>query len=126
MKRILLVDDNMYAIAMLRRTISKMGYSSVSGSNGLEGLEVLNTERVGLVISDLNMPEMDGLEFIREIRKRDKLKNLPVFITTAYSQKLLKKEMDDLSVYRIFQKPFNLKEFMESVSEILSVPREEG
>lgn len=76
-KTILLVDDNLYVLEILEISLS-LRYNTLRATNGWEALEVLNKEDVDLILLDLNMPLMSGLEFFKHIRKQESWKDLPV------------------------------------------------
>ena len=72
MKRILVVDDERQIIRMLRASLQSSGYEVLTASNGVEGLERFKSGRPDLIITDLAMPEMNGLELTQAVRRLDK------------------------------------------------------
>ncbi len=83
-KKILLVDDDMRNIYALTNILDERGMRTLIGKNGKESLERLNeNDDVALVLMDLMMPEMDGYEAMKEIRKQDRFKKLPIIALTA-------------------------------------------
>ena len=68
---------------MMRRQLSKAGCRVIEAANGCRALEVLETEQPDLILLDLMMPEMDGFEFISELRQRPKWRAIPVIVLTA-------------------------------------------
>lgn len=83
-KTILLVDDDMRNVFALTHVIEEKGIKIIVGKNGKEGLACLDkTPNVDLVLMDIMMPEMDGYETTREIRKQNRFKNLPIIAITA-------------------------------------------
>lgn len=88
MKRtILIVDDSESIREFLTFTLATGGFNVIAGVNGVDGLKLLeeNEDMIELVITDLHMPEMDGIELIREIRKLEKYKHLPILFLTTES-----------------------------------------
>ena len=81
--RVLTVDDSRTILAMLHHTLSNAGYEVLQAEDGQKGLEVLARETVDLVITDINMPVMDGIQFIREIRGSGRHNSLPILILTT-------------------------------------------
>jgi len=86
MKTVLLVDDSPTILLGLSTLLSQAGYASVQASGGAEALAKLSSSRPDLVITDLNMPGMDGIELIRAIRKLPAFRFLPVLMLTTESQ----------------------------------------
>ena len=82
-KVILTVDDSASVRHLLEASLSGVGYEVVVAGDGLEGLAMLEQVNVDLIISDVNMPNMDGLSFIKEVRKNDKTKFTPIMMLTT-------------------------------------------
>lgn len=86
--KILVVDDSGTMRIMFKQILNKAGYENlVMAINGVDGLEKVKQEKPDLIVSDWNMPQMDGLEFLQELRKTDEFKNLPFIMATAQSDK---------------------------------------
>ena len=86
--KIVVADDSGTMRIMFKQILNKAGYENlVMAVNGVDGLEKVKAEKPDLVISDWNMPQMDGLEFLKALRKMDEFKNLPFIMATAQSDK---------------------------------------
>lgn len=81
--RVLTVDDSRTILAMLHHTLTNAGFEVLQAENGQIGLDVLKNEEVDVVITDINMPVMDGIEFIRQVRATGKHQSLPILILTT-------------------------------------------
>lgn len=81
--RVLTVDDSRTILAMLHHTLSNAGYEVLQAEDGQQGLEVLKTSSVDVVITDINMPVMDGIEFIKHVRSSGLHNSLPILILTT-------------------------------------------
>eukprot|EP00873_Tetraselmis_striata_P031621 jgi/Tetstr1/451885/TSEL_038921.t1 len=81
--RVLTVDDSRTILAMLHHTLTNAGFEVLQAENGQVGLDVLGREDVDVVITDINMPVMDGIEFIRQVRATGKHQSLPILILTT-------------------------------------------
>ena len=81
--RVLTVDDSRTILAMLHHTLANAGFEVLQAEDGQKGLEVLRTETVDIVITDINMPVMDGIEFIRSVRASGRHAALPILILTT-------------------------------------------
>jgi two-component system, response regulator, stage 0 sporulation protein F len=84
MKRILVADDEMSIRLLYSEELREEGYEVFTASNGKEALEVVNKEPLDLIILDIKMPEMSGIEVLRQIK--EKYPNLPVLLSSAYSE----------------------------------------
>jgi two-component system chemotaxis response regulator CheY len=80
--RVLTVDDSRTILAMLHHTLSNAGFEVLQAEDGQQGLDVLAKEKVDIVITDINMPVMDGIQFIKQIRA-DGHNALPILILTT-------------------------------------------
>jgi len=81
--RVLTVDDSPTVLAMLQHTLSGAGFDVLQAEDGQVGLDVLAKESVDVVITDVNMPVMDGIEFIRQVRASGNHRSLPILILTT-------------------------------------------
>jgi two-component system chemotaxis response regulator CheY len=81
--RVLTVDDSRTILAMLHHTLSNAGFEVVQAEDGRQGLEVLARQSVDVIITDINMPVMDGIEFIRNVRASGQHQSLPILILTT-------------------------------------------
>ena len=89
-KRILLVDDEPDFLLMLTYRLKAYGYAIVTAANGKEALEVIQDKSPDAILLDIQMPEMDGFEVLKAVRKQDK--NLPIFILTTFSDERRQEE----------------------------------
>lgn len=81
--RVLTVDDSRTILAMLHHTLSNAGFEVLQAEDGQQGLEVLRSQSVDIVITDINMPVMDGIEFIKHVRALGQYNSLPILILTT-------------------------------------------
>lgn len=81
--KILTIDDSRSIRDMLRLTLGNAGYDVVQANDGRAGLDVLEAEQPDLVITDINMPEMDGFEFIENARTRHRFRGIPILVLTT-------------------------------------------
>src|ERR1051325_4994092 len=80
---VLIVNDEPDQLTLMGNLLRKAGYSVLTAGDGLDGLMVARQKRPDLVISDVSMPKMNGLEFCREIRADSELKTVPILLVTA-------------------------------------------
>ncbi|RDE08095.1 response regulator [Pelagibacterium lacus] len=81
--RVLTVDDSRTILAMLHHTLTNAGFEVIQAENGQVGLDMLGRQEVDVVITDINMPVMDGIEFIRNVRATGRHQSLPILILTT-------------------------------------------
>ena len=115
-KKILIVDDEENARIGLSKLLSQEGYEVDSVGNGFEALDFLSRQKVNLVISDINMPEMNGLAFLRELSR-----NYPsthVIMITAYGGVESYLEAMNLGAFEYIHKPVKLDELKTVMSKI--------
>lgn len=105
--KILIVDDEPQITRVLRTALSTQGYSLRIAANGVEGLEAAHEWKPDLVITDVAMPEMDGVEFCRELRA---VSRVPIIILSVRSQDRMKIEALDAGADDYVTKPFSIQE----------------
>jgi len=82
-KTILSVDDSASALQMVKLTLTSAGYQVVQAVNGADGLAKARAGNVDMVLTDVNMPKMDGITLVRELRRLDSYKYVPVLVLTT-------------------------------------------
>jgi DNA-binding NtrC family response regulator len=120
MKKILLVDDEAAIRSMLRVLLKKESRLFVEASNGTEAQAILETGPCDLIISDVIMPDCDGIELVMAIRR--KLPEVPVIIMSGGGRVHASHYLnlaEKLGAARVFEKPFNSSELCAAVSELL-------
>ncbi|MCE2712499.1 MAG: response regulator [Cryomorphaceae bacterium] len=118
-KNILIVDDSESIRLVVSMGLKEAGYNVVAGVNGSDGLRLLNENKVDLIISDLNMPVMDGITFLKEVRKQEKYKFLPLLILTTESQESKKLEAKQAGATGWIIKPFVKEKLIAVVKKVL-------
>jgi len=117
-KRILLVDDEENARIALAKLLTKGGYIVATVANGFEALNYLREQDVNLIITDINMPEMDGIEFLREVNRSFPGSN--VVMITAYGGVESYIEAINLGAFEYINKPVKINELNSVLERILS------
>ncbi len=121
------MDDDVQVQSMLRGALEDEGYEVTVASNGKEGMQYWERDHFDLVITDLLMPEKEGLETIRELRKKS-----PITKIMAISGGIRDSGVDYLTLARkfgasrTFGKPISLPDFLDSVRELLETTSGEG
>ena len=118
-KRILVVDDEENAREALSKILTHDGYEVTSAGNGLEALNFLRSNSVELIITDLNMPEMNGLMFLRELNRS--YPTSKVIMITAYGEVESYLEAITLGAFEYINKPLkydDLKKVIDKISKV--------
>jgi len=122
MAKILIVDDESEIRQMLKLMLEKEGYEVSEASNGNEAIEMFNEDPSDLVITDLIMPEKEGLGTIREIRKNNP--DVKIIAISGGHRFGLKSYLDASKTFgadMTFQKPLVLKDIREAIKDLLSI-----
>jgi two-component system chemotaxis response regulator CheY len=120
-KRILVVDDSCSLRTVARMTLLEQGYEVVEACDGKEGLKMLDGERVHLIISDVNMPTMDGISFLKEIKRHPSYKFTPVIMLTTEVSAAKKQEGRAAGAKAWITKPFDPAILVATVAKLIQV-----
>ena len=104
-KSVLVVDDCNTTRRLISLLLKGKGYNSIHAQNGLDALEKLAVNEVDIVITDLNMPLMDGLELIKTLRQDDKYRELPIIMVSTESAEMDKKVAREMGASTYMVKP---------------------
>ncbi len=119
-KTIMILDDSTSLRQVLAMSLSQAGYRVLEAENGVDALEQLKSEQsIDMFISDLNMPEMDGLAFVASIRAMETLMYTPVLMLTTENSEIKRTQGMEMGVRAWLLKPFNPEQVLDLVSKIL-------
>ena len=120
MKTVLVVDDSRIMRNIVKNTFTnlKIPCEYLEAENGKKALQLLETNKVNLVFLDWNMPEMDGIEFLKRVRAMPDYKSLPIIMVTSEAAKYNVVEALQSGATDYIIKPVHEKIFMEKLSEI--------
>jgi len=118
-KIIMTVDDSTSVRQMVGFTLSQKGYEVVEGVDGQDALKKLDSTEVNMLITDLNMPNMDGIELIRQVRAKPKFKFIPIIMLTTESQASKKQEGKSAGATGWIVKPFKPEQLLAVVKKVL-------
>jgi len=118
-KSILSVDDSASMRQMVKLTLAGAGYQVAEAANGAEGLERAKGSIFDLVVTDLNMPVMDGLAFIRELRKLPAYRGVPIIFLTTESDGAKKQEAKAAGATGWITKPFQQDQLLAVAKKVL-------
>jgi len=118
-KRVLVVDDDQDLLKMMKMRLEAEGYEFMSASDGLEMLNFLKKKKPDVILLDIMLPGMDGYSSLREMRKDDEFKDIPVIILSAKE----KKKVGDLfkleGVSFFVEKPFETQDLLQKIRSVL-------
>jgi len=114
--RILIVDDDPHAVEILTRMLGREGYACVSASGGAAGLRTLASQPVDVILLDVMMPEMDGLQVCERLQQDDALRQIPVILLTAKDDMETRSRGMQLGVSEYLTKPINKRELYARVA----------
>lgn len=118
--KVLVVDDQFSVRQMTRLTLQELGIRHIHESeNGKEGLQKATVQPLDLIISDYNMPEMDGLEFLRAVRGHQAVRKLPFILLTGRGDKELVVKAAQAGVNNYLIKPFNAAILREKIEQVI-------
>ncbi len=118
-KMALVVDDSASMRQMVSYTLQSAGFEVIEGSDGKDALGKVSGKSVNLVVTDLNMPVMDGITLIRELRKISSFKFTPILMLTTESQDAKKQEGKSAGATGWMVKPFNPEQLLQVVSKVV-------
>ncbi len=117
--RVLTVDDSRTMLAMLQHTLSKAGFEVLQAEDGQQGLEVLAQGDVDVVITDINMPVMDGIEFIKNVRASGTNQSLPILILTTETSQEKRSEGRTAGGTGWIVKPFDPEKLISVINRVM-------
>lgn len=117
--KILCVDDDKTTRKILSLYLKGKGYEVVTAENGLDALEKMGTENINLVVTDMNMPFMDGIELTKTLRAYPNWQHVPILMVTTEADEEEKKRAATAGVDDYLVKPANAEQITASVKKIL-------
>ncbi len=124
---VLIVDDSSTMRAVIKRTINISGFKVGEfweASDGIEALKILNENWVDLVLSDINMPNMNGMELISKMKADSMMKSIPVVMVTTESSEKRIKECMEIGAAGYIKKPFLPEDIKTALNKIMGEPED--
>jgi two-component system chemotaxis response regulator CheY len=117
-KTILTVDDSRTMRDMLRLALTDAGFQVLQAEDGVHGLEVLQGEMPDVIVTDINMPRMDGYGFIEGVRSDPRCRTIPILVLTTESSPEKKMRARDAGATGWIVKPFNPEKLVEAIRRV--------
>lgn len=118
--KVLIVDDQYGIRILLKEVLQKEGYETFLAANGMQAVEIVSEQKPDLVLLDMKIPGMDGIELLRKMKEVDP--EIRVLIMTAYGELDMLKEATNLGALTHFSKPFDINKVRNLVKEYIAGP----
>ncbi len=125
---ILIVDDSAPMRAVIKKVVKASRFDVgqfFEAANGIEALKILNQEWLDLVLTDYNMPDMDGLKLVEEMKKDEELKSIPVVMITTEGSRERVEEFMEKGVMDYIKKPFTPEQIKQKLMQIIGETEDE-
>lgn len=113
--KVLIVEDETKLANLIKSSIKDLFFKVAIAKDGLEGLKKFQSFKPNIIISDITMPNLNGLEMCKKIKEQS---NIPIIILSAYSQKEMLLEAIDLGINKYFIKPFDIEAFLSYLNKL--------
>ena len=120
MASILTVDDSTSLRAMVAFTLRRCGHEVIEAVDGEDALDRLRSRRIDLVLTDQNMPRMDGLTLVRRLRERESFRSTPILVLSAESSAQMKQAGRAAGATGWLVKPFDPERLVEVVNQVVA------
>jgi two-component system alkaline phosphatase synthesis response regulator PhoP len=122
-KRLLLCDDEIHILRAAEFKLKRAGYDVQTADDGQEGWEAIEHRKPDMLITDCQMPRLDGIGLVRRVRSEPQTEDLPVLMLTAKGFELSHEELrEELKIIKIVAKPFSPRELLQLVNKVLGGP----
>ena len=119
-KRVLIVEDNELNMKLFRDLLQAHGYATLESRDGLDALKMARAERPDLILMDIQLPEVSGLEVAKWIKEDEELRDIPIIAVTAFAMKGDEEKIRAGGCEAYLAKPISLTNFLETVERYLS------
>ncbi|PKG22004.1 response regulator [Niallia nealsonii] len=116
--KVLIVDDQFGIRILLNEVFQKEGYQTFQAANGVQALEILTKNEPDIVLLDMKIPGMDGIEILKRMKKINQ--DIRVIIMTAYGELDMIQEAKDLGALTHFAKPFDIDDLRDAVKKYIA------
>jgi two-component system, OmpR family, alkaline phosphatase synthesis response regulator PhoP len=117
--RILLCDDEIHILRVAEFKLSRAGYEVCCANNGLEAWEEICRQKPDMLVTDCQMPRLDGIGLCKKIRENPTTRDLPVFMLTAKGFELSHEELrEQLGILKVIHKPFSPRDLLQQIDQV--------
>tara|TARA_R110000824_G_scaffold399843_1_gene605976 strand:+ start:64733 stop:65185 length:453 start_codon:yes stop_codon:yes gene_type:complete len=118
-KKVLIVEDNELNMKLFHDLLDAHGYETLQTRDGIEALEIARKNRPDLILMDIQLPEVSGLEVTKWIKEDDSLRSIPVVAVTAFAMKGDEEKIREGGCEAYISKPISVTQFLETVQRFL-------
>ena len=118
-KTVLIVEDNELNMKLFHDLLDAHGYQTVQTRNGMEALDLARTHRPDLILMDIQLPEVSGLEVTKWLKEDDELRSIPVIAVTAFAMKGDEERIRAGGCEAYISKPISVSQFLATVKQFL-------
>ncbi|MBN1184589.1 MAG: response regulator [Bacteroidales bacterium] len=119
-KQILVVDDFENTRWVIKHNLTKLDCEILEAANGMEALKLFDGRQIDLLITDLNMPKLNGIELVKEVRSKKKYEFIPIIMLTTERSMDKIKEAENVKVTTWVNKPFEQEKFLKIVAKCIN------
>ena len=119
-KKILVADDESHILHVVSLKLRNAGYEVVTAKDGAEALELAQSEKPDLLITDYHMPELSGLELCQKLKQDPATSMIPAIMLTARGYHLEPQDTEQSGILRMLSKPFSPRQLLATVNEVLN------
>ena len=123
-RKVLIVEDNELNMKLLNDILAAHGYTTLQATNGLEALRIARIYRPDLILMDIRLPLISGLEITKRLKADEELRSIPVVAVTAFAMKGDKEKILQAGCEGYLSKPIAITEFMQTVERYSGVARQ--
>jgi two-component system, cell cycle response regulator DivK len=114
-KQVLIVEDNDLNMKLFNDLLQAYGFSTLKSRSGLEGFELARTHRPDLILMDIQLPEVSGIDIIKLLKENEELRSIPVIAITAFAMKGDEERIRESGCEGYLPKPISVSKFIETV-----------
>jgi len=118
-KRVLIVEDNDLNMKLFNDLLEAHGYATLQARAGLEGFELARDHRPDLILMDIQLPEVSGIDIIKLLKENDELRVIPIIAITAFAMKGDEERIRESGCEGYLSKPISVSRFMETVRSFI-------
>ncbi|MCG8307031.1 MAG: response regulator [Cytophagales bacterium] len=118
-KRIVVIEDFNTSRQIIKKTLENMGFIVDEASDGREALMYFNGSRIDMVITDYNMPNMNGAELVQYVRQKERYKYIPIFVLSTETSTNKQQKAKEAKITAWVKKPFDIQDFKKLVKRAL-------